>query len=196
MPQPCIAASSSPSTTVIASATVASIIPTTVALRTATRASAAATATRNTANAAPSVHAATRVASGCPNANPHASAAAPTTSSACAAPATSRAAGTGVPASTGRIWSMAPSITIAMYPRVTRCVPASAAGVARAWNASAPLHASSAAAANRNRGAVRKKRNGTEIGGACSSLRPGWCIATARSRNAAARSDPRRRMRR
>ena len=44
-------------------------------------------------------------------------------------------------------------------------------------SASGPYHAINPAAASRNSGAVRKNRNGTVMGGACSRARPGWAMS-------------------
>jgi hypothetical protein len=64
------------------------------------------------------------------------------------------------PATTGRIWIIAPSITCSMKPTVIRCVSASADGVQREARSSGPLQSRSVPARMANSGAVRKKRNG------------------------------------
>src|SRR5574340_1080608 len=83
------------------------------------------------------------------------------------------------PTATGTICIIAPHIACSMKPTAIRCVSASVAPLQREAKISGPCHSSSTAAAMPNSGPVRKKRNGTEIGGACSKERA--CMTDARS---------------
>jgi hypothetical protein len=73
------------------------------------------------------------------------------------------------PATTGMSCMSAPHITMVTNPRVTRCVDASNTGVQRPENACGPAHSNRDAAAMPNSGALKKKRSGTDRGGARSS---------------------------
>jgi hypothetical protein len=109
-----------------------------------------------------------------PNSSPPGSASAPIAMPANVNVAVVRGRGTGDPCSTGNICIIDPIMTMAMNPSTYRCVIAIAADDARDARAVGPLHSSAAAASSRKAGATRKNRNGTQMGGACSSRSPAW----------------------
>ena len=96
---------------------------------------------------------------------PAASAKAPSASPGCTIPAISRGRARLAPASTGRIWISAPTMTCNMKPTVSKWVAASAAGVHREAKMASPSITANAPASTRNSGAVRKKRSGADSGG-------------------------------
>ena len=172
MPQPKSAASITPNTTVTSSDSTASHMARTVWFWLGALARQTSTAATNATNPAASASAPALSNHRSPNRKPAASASVPRPTPAQVTAAVSRGRGTGEPCSTGSICIIAPIMTMAMNPSVTRCVIAMVAGDSRAASASGPRHSRAAAASSRKAGATRKNRNGTDMGGACSSCRP------------------------
>ena len=161
-------ASQAPSPTAPARPTRASLRPRIVGLVDGTPRSARPVATRKPATVTPSIAAAAVNSDGTTNRKAHASRTAPADSPACSQRAVASGLARLAPATTGRIWISAPSMTCIMKPTVIRCVAASSPGTQREASSDGPATASSRPAASANSGAVRKKRSGAAKGGALS----------------------------
>ena len=159
-------ASEAPSPTAPASPASAALRPRIVGLVDGTPESARPVTTRKAAMVRPSVRAAAESTAGCPSRKPPASSSAPAERPACSQRATRSGLPRFTPATTGRIWINAPSMTCSMKPTVIRWVAASRPGVQRDASRSGPAASSSNPAASENSGAVRKKRSGAANGGA------------------------------